>query len=59
MWLLKQHFTGSVEVAIKYRVAVPNFASTGHDRALRTYYKSVNFLLKRYATDDNVTILDN
>lgn len=59
MRLFKQYLNGPAKAAVKSRVILPNSVNTGHKGVLRTYSEVVQFILKRYVTDDNIANLDN
>lgn len=59
MCIFKTFLTGSAEVAVKSRISLPSSSTQRHEGALQSYSSIVNFLLKRYATDDNIAKLDS
>lgn len=44
---------------VKSSVAVPNYNNTDRKGTLQTYYKVVNFFLKRCDSGHNISNLDN
>lgn len=56
---LFNHFlAGPVEAVIKARVALPNQAAKDQENCLTSYSTDVNVLLKGYATDYNIAVVD-
>lgn len=58
LWLLQNFLTGPVEAVIKVRVAPSTKSAKAQGGCLKLYSAVVNVLLKRYATDDNITVVD-
>lgn len=58
MWLFRGYLTGLVEAVVKPFVTRLNSVQTGNVGCLQAYYEVVQFLMKRYAIDDNNTNVD-
>lgn len=58
MWLLTYYPRGPVESVIKARFTLPTETTKAQEGYLLSYLTIINYLLKRYPTDDNVATVD-
>lgn len=58
-WLFKLHLNGPVDSVIKVRVAIPAETAKAKEMCLTLYSAITNYLLNRYATSDNIAIVDS
>lgn len=58
MWLFTKLSTGPAKVSVRARVTLVNAASFHHESSLKSYSAIIQFFLKRYVTNDNISKLD-
>lgn len=58
MWIFKHYLSSSAESFIKARVALLKENTRAQEGCVTSYYTIVNYLLKQYATDDNIASAD-
>lgn len=56
--LIRHFLTSTVDAVIKCRVALPTQTVMAQEGCLTSYFAVANFLLKLYATDDYIAVID-
>lgn len=54
MWPSKHYLSGLAESIINAHVTLPTESSKEEEWSLTSYFAILNYMLKRYATDDNI-----
>lgn len=58
MWLFEHYLNRPVESVINARFALPAETARAQNGCLTSYFAIINWLLKRYEIDKNITIVD-